>query len=172
MRKIQGYVLPKITFQNDCQVTRKIVVCSAAKFILALGINFPTCFGSERWINYCRHYDIIGSLKLDSDSDEHGTSNIIGLRSFIFQGLFYMTTQYSHCSKGYLWHFYNSNFFPRLLVHCWFLEPKQNRGGWSRAWCLPAFLKQAPGPLLVQGAPAKVFQRQQLLLLARNTTLC
>lgn len=44
MRQIQEYILPNITFQNDCQVTCKIVMCYAAKFILALGINFLTCF--------------------------------------------------------------------------------------------------------------------------------
>lgn len=75
-----------------------------------------------------------------------------------------MTTQYSHCSKGYLWHFYNSNFFPCLLVHCCFLELRQDRGGWSRAWFLSAFLKQAPGPLLVQRAFASFPERAIALL--------
>lgn len=44
MGKIQDYILPKMTFQNDCQVTHKTVTCSDAKFILALGINFPNVF--------------------------------------------------------------------------------------------------------------------------------
>lgn len=75
-----------------------------------------------------------------------------------------MTTQYSHCSKGHLWHFYNSNFFPCLLVHYWFLDLKQDSGGRSRVWCLSAFLRQAPGPLLVQEASARFPERAVALL--------
>lgn len=70
-----------------------------------------------------------------------------------------MTTQYSHCSKGIPWHFYNSNFFPCLLVHCYILEPKQDSGGWSRAWCLSGFPKHAPVPLVRLGAFASFPER-------------
>lgn len=124
-------------------------MCSAAKFVLALGINFPTCFGSKRLINYFRHYDITGGLKLDSNSHEHGTSKIIGLRSFIFQGLFYMTTQYSHRSKEYLWHFYNSNFFSLLASSLLILGTQAGQWGMEQS-LVSVWLPQASPSSLVR----------------------
>lgn len=78
---------------------------------------------------------------LDCDSDEHGAGNIIELSPFIFQGLFYMTTQYSHAPRDTFGTPTILISFHACIVHCWFLEPEQGGGEWSRAQCPVAYLE-------------------------------